>query len=229
MNDNNKNLGTLGEVAEAYSSKPNRYFSGARTSFIDDLPANPTARLLEIGCGNGDTAAYARKTGKCGWCAGVELCQEPAAEAAKQLEQVLVGDLEQMDLPFPLAHFDVLIMSEVIEHLRDPWAALRKLRPYLKPGARVAAGSPNVAHHSVFRMLLRGRWDYAPMGVMDRTHLRWFTPATYRQLFEDCGYEVVSVSPPSPLRFKASLFNRLTFGQLQHLLHTQIYLQAKRI
>ena len=216
------------EIPADYSVKPARYFSGARKLFVDDLPPNPTARLLEIGCGNGDTAAYARKTGKCGWATGVELCAEPATEAAKQLNQVLVGDLEQMDLPFAPASFDLLIMSEVLEHLRDPWAALRKLHPFLKPGALALAGSPNVAHHSVLRMLWRGQWDYAPMGIMDKTHLRWFTPATYRGLFEDCGFDVEFSGPAAPLRFKARLFNQLTFGRLQHLLHSQVYLKARR-
>jgi SAM-dependent methyltransferase len=216
------------EVIADYSRKPTRYFSGARRLFVGDLPVNPKARLLEIGCGNGDTAAYARKTDKCGSCVGVELCAEPAAEAARQLDRVIVGDVEQMDLPFPPGHFDILIMSEVLEHLRDPWSALRKLHPLLAPGAWVLAGSPNVAHRSVLAMLWRGRWDYAPMGIMDKTHLRWFTPITYRGLFEDCGYAVEYSGPAVPLRFKAALFNRVTFGRLQHTLHSQIYLKAKK-
>jgi SAM-dependent methyltransferase len=212
-----------------YSDKPDGYFAGARKRFIDDLPANPAARLLEIGCGNGDTAAYARKTGKCGWCAGVEVNSEPAAEAARQMDMVLAGDIEQLELPFPLSHFDVLIMSEVLEHLRDPWQVLRKIRPYLASGAVVLAGSPNVAHRSVLTMLLRGGWDYALVGIMDKTHLRWFTPDSYRRLFEDCGYQVEFSGPALPLRAKARWFDRLTFGRLRHLLHTQLYLKGRPV
>lgn len=211
-----------------YGHKPSGYFTGARKPFVDDLPANPNARLLEIGCGNGDTAAYALATGKCGWCAGVELCIEPAAEAAGRLHAVHVGDIEELQLPYPPNHFDVLIMSEVLEHLRNPWVTLRNLHPLLASGAWVLSGSPNAAHHSVLRMLMRGRWDYAPVGIMDQTHLRWFTPATYREMFEACGYEIVSVGPASPLRPKARWFNHLTCGGLQHLLHSQICLKARR-
>lgn len=221
-------LFTWNNSAAEYQEKPKGYFSGARRAFVDDLPPNPQGRLLEIGCGNGDTAIYALETGKCGWCAGVELCPAPAALAARRLNDVVLGDIEQVELPYPMTHFDALIMSEVIEHLRDPWAVLKKLHPLLKPGAWVLAGSPNVSHYSVVRMLLAGQWTYSAVGIMDKTHLRWFTAASYRQLFEDCGYSVQFVGPASPLRRKARWLNHLTRGRLLHLLHEQIYLRATR-
>jgi 2-polyprenyl-3-methyl-5-hydroxy-6-metoxy-1,4-benzoquinol methylase len=211
-----------------YEEKPVNYFSGARKSFVDELPTSSTARMLEIGCGNGDTAAYAKTTGKCVSSCGVELCEEPAEEARTKMDVVIVGDVETLELPFERESFDVLIMSEVVEHLRDPWAALRKLHPFLKPGAIVLAGSPNVAHHSVLWMQIRGQWTHAPSGIMDRTHLRWFTPASYRQLFEDCGFTVDFSGTANPLRWKARWFNRLTFTKWEHMLHTQIFLKGRR-
>lgn len=214
-------------IAACYSNKPRQYFAGARKRFIDDLPFNPAARLLEIGCGNGDTAAYAKLSGKCGYAAGVELCREAAEEAMNRMDHVVIGDVEQLELPFPPVHFDVLILSEVLEHLRDPWRVLHRLRAYLVPGARLHSGSPNVAHWSIPLMLTHGRFDYNMVGILDKTHLRWFTPSTYRELFEDCGYRVEFVGPASPLRRKARVFDWLTRGRLQHLLHTQIYIRAR--
>jgi 2-polyprenyl-3-methyl-5-hydroxy-6-metoxy-1,4-benzoquinol methylase len=211
-----------------YADKPTGYFAGARKAFIDDLPTNTQARLLEIGCGNGDTAAYAVSKGKCGWCAGVEICAEPAREASTHMNEVLVGDVEDIQLPFPREHFDVLIMSEVIEHLRDPWSTLKKLHAYLKPGGLVMAGSPNVAHYSVVFMLLNGRWDYTNLGIMDKSHYRWFTPSTYCNLFEDCGFEVISVGPAYPLSTKQNLANLMLLGRMQYLFYVQIYLRARR-
>lgn len=210
-----------------YSQNPVNYFSRARKPFIDLLPVNPDARLLEIGCGNGETAAYAIATGKCGWCAGVELCPEPATEASGRMNDVQVGDVEKIALPYPPSYFDVLIMSEVIEHLVDPWALLKKISPLMKNGALVLAGSPNVAHRSVIKMLMRGRWDYAPMGIMDRTHLRWFTPATYKELFEDCGFEVLRCGPAASLTGKARWLNLATGRRFEHLLSPQISLNAR--
>jgi len=211
-----------------YNENPISYFSGVRKLFVDDLPANPQGRLLEIGCGTGETAAYAMATGKCGWCAGIELCHTHAVEASNYLNDVQIGDVGKIDLPYPKEHFDVMIMSEIIEHLIDPWATLTKLRLLLKVGALVVAGSPNVAHRSVLRMLLQGRWDYTSEGIMDQTHLRWFTPATYKELFEDSGFEVIWCGPAAPLAGKALWFNRLTGRRFEHLLLTQISLKAIR-
>jgi 2-polyprenyl-3-methyl-5-hydroxy-6-metoxy-1,4-benzoquinol methylase len=195
--------------------------------FVDGLPVNPSARLLEIGCGTGNTAAYALAERKCGWCCGVELHAEPAAAAGAKLPQVVVGDIEKLDLDFAPATFDVLILSEILEHLVDPAAALRKLRPLMKPRALVMAGSPNVGHYSVALMLLRGGWDCQKDGIMDATHLRWFTPRTYQALFEGAGYIVKHVGPAEPLRWKARLLNALLLKKCEHLFFTQIYLQGQ--
>lgn len=218
----------MNNLASEYTNKPERYFSGARTAFIDQLPLNPLGRLLEVGCGSGDTAAYALSEKKAGWSAGIELCAEPAELARRQLNDVIVGDVEVINIPYEKESFDALLMSEVIEHLRDPWAALTKLRRYLKAGAWVIAGSPNVAHYSVLFNLLMGRWEYQSMGLMDKTHLRWFTPSSYRALFESCGFDVMYVGPAYPLRMKARCFNFLTLGKFQHLLHSQISITARR-
>lgn len=211
-----------------YADRSSHYFAGARTQFVDELPEAPAARILEIGCGNGDTGALALARGKCGFVCGVELCDEPAAVARGKMSQVLVGDVEKIELPFAPHHFDALLMSEVIEHLVDPWTVLRKLHPLLRPGGIVIAGSPNVAHNRILRMLLRGEWLYEDAGPLDKTHLRWFTPKSYRRLFEECGFVVEKVVPGGPFGAKGRLFDALTMGRAQHLLMPQIVLKARR-
>ncbi len=213
-------------MTQDYTQKPAGYFDTARKSFIDLLPRNPEARLLEIGTGSGDTAAYALAEWKCGWCCGLELCEGPAAEARKKIQQVIVGDVERINLDLPEKSFDILILSEVLEHLVDPWSVLRRLRPLMKPGALVVAGSPNVCHRSVIYNLFRGEWRYESRGIYDATHLRWFSPSSYRAMFEDCGFAVDAVGPSYPLRWKARLFNKVTGKRFEYLLHSQILLQA---
>jgi SAM-dependent methyltransferase len=215
----------VGPAAD-YAAKRDEYFTGARRLFVDDLPRNLSARLLEIGCGTGNTAAYALAQGKCGWSCGIELCPDPATEAATKMDRVIVGDIEQVHLDLPLASFDVIIMSEVLEHLVNPSRVLERLRVFLKPGALVLAGSPNVCHYSVLLMLLKGRWDYQEKGILDVTHLRWFTPRSYRDLFESAGYVVDYVGPASPLRLKARLADAVLLGRVKHLLFSQIYLRG---
>jgi len=213
---------------EAYSKKVPQYFDGIRRDYIAALPHNPTAKILEIGCGDGGTGALALSERKCGYYAAVEIFPEAAAKASRQINEVVVGNVEQVQLPWEPDTFDALIMSEVLEHLVDPWATLRKIHPLLKRRALVFASSPNVSHRRVVSMLIRGEWNLDNAGIMDRTHLRWFTPKTYRELFQSSGYHVDSVKEATPLTKKAQVIVFFTFGRFRHLFMTQVDLRARR-
>ncbi|MEL6576009.1 MAG: class I SAM-dependent methyltransferase [Pseudomonadota bacterium] len=208
-----------------YDIKETSYYDGVRKDWIDRLPEGGGLRILEIGCADGGTGHYALVNGRAAFYAGVELMPGPAAKAEAVLSQVITGDVEKLSLPFEPESFDALLMSEVLEHFVDPWAALtEKLVPLLKPGARVFASSPNVAHRAVLRQLLRGRWDLTDSGTMDRTHLRWFTPATYREMLEGAGVEIDHIGPldTSPAGFKQRVVNFVTGGCFDHLYWYQI-------
>jgi 2-polyprenyl-3-methyl-5-hydroxy-6-metoxy-1,4-benzoquinol methylase len=215
--------------AQAYSVKAASYFTGIRPDYLNELPINRDARILEVGCGDGANGALALSEGRCGTYCGVELCAQAAQLACTRITEVVTGDVEHLVLTWPKSYFDVLILSEVLEHLVDPWATLRKLKPLLRAEALVFASSPNVSHHRVVSMVARGDWKLADLGVMDRTHLRWFTPATYRALFESCAYAVESVRELEPLSFKAEIFSLLTFNRFRHLFIRQISLRARSV
>lgn len=90
--------------------------------------------------------------------------------------------------------FDCILFNDVLEHLVDPWEAVREAARFLSPGGCVVASMPNMRHWPVLKELVfRGRWDYTDMGVLDRTHLRWFTRDTMIELFERNGYAVQSI------------------------------------
>ena len=214
--------------AGAYELKDPDYFEGARKDFVEQLPVNPRAHILEIGCSNGNTGALALQMKKCGKYTGVEIHDEAAQKARGKITEVLIGDVEQMELPWEDQSFDALILSEVLEHLVDPWKLLRRLHRYMKPGALVFASSPNVSHHRIIRMLLKGEWNLTDDGIMDRTHLRWFTPGTFAAMFEDNGYEVLKVEPMSPFRFQVKLQIALLLGRGKHLFIKQIKLMARK-
>jgi 2-polyprenyl-3-methyl-5-hydroxy-6-metoxy-1,4-benzoquinol methylase len=213
----------------SYEAKPDGYFDGTRYDFIRLLPENKQGRILEIGCGFGETGTQALKDMKCAAYIGVELSDRAAKIASHKLTKVLHGNIETMTLDFEPQSFDVLIMSEVLEHLVDPWATLRRLHPFIKTGGKVLASSPNMSHHSVIRRLLRGDWTLADSGVMDRTHLRWFTPKSYASMFQDTGFQVKSVKPVRAFGRKASLINWLTGNKLSYLFMNQICIQAERL
>jgi 2-polyprenyl-3-methyl-5-hydroxy-6-metoxy-1,4-benzoquinol methylase len=214
--------------APSYDHKERRYFAGVRSDLIDRLAPDRSRAILEIGCGEGSTGSYAKDQGKCGLYVGVELFASAASVATSRIDRVYTANIESFDLPEPRESFDVLIAGEVVEHLVDPWAVLRRLRTYLRPGGLVMASSPNVSHYSVIWMLLKGDWTLADSGRMDRTHLRWFTPRSYADMFQSCGFEVLSTGPlrePGP---RAKLIAKLSRGRLEHLFIGQIVVVGKK-
>ena len=216
-------------LTQAYSQKTVDYFHGVRRDIIDDLPAGRQLTVLEIGCGGGATLAYAKSQGKAARVVGVEIDPQAAAAARMKVDEVVEGNIETIELPFACNSFDVAILSEVLEHLVDPWQFLKKLHPLLKIGGLIYASSPNVAHISVLRALLRNRWDYTDRGCFDWTYLRWFTSATYREMVESAGFKVVWVRPLAPMTTKQTLANALTLNLFPHLFMSQIFIKAERI
>lgn len=213
---------------DAYSVKPEHYFSGARQDYVALLPNNPEAVVLELGCGDGSTGVAVQAANKCERYCAIEINAAAAAIARTRLHEVISGDVETMTLPWLPQSFDALIMSEVLEHLLDPWTTLAKLVPLLKSGGLVLASSPNIAHWRIIRELLQGNFDYADSGVMDRTHMRWFTLASYRAMFEQAGIEVRSITPIGKPGRLDRLLRLATLGRAPHLTARQINLVGIR-
>lgn len=153
-------------------------------------------RVLEVGCASGQTLAYMRERGA-EFTVGVEHSTKAAALAAERgVTQVILGDIEHIDLDLEPCSFDLLIAGHVLEHLADPWAVLRRLRRLLRTGGQLVGALPNVRNYSVvFPLLLRGEWEYEPSGVMDWTHLRFFSFKGVRRLLEQAGFEVDKIEP----------------------------------
>lgn len=209
-------------TAREYSTKPAEYFDGAREDIVARLPSNPSAKILEIGCGNGSTGTIAKAQGKCAVYVGVDVDERAADLARKTLDSVVLGNVEHIDFAELGGPFDAAILSEVLEHLLDPWAVVSRLQSVLQPGALIFASSPNVANLGLVRQLLKNRFDYAAAGVMDRTHLRWFTSETYTEMFENAGFTTLSSEPLRKPSKKWLIFNAMTGGLFAHLASSQI-------
>ncbi len=212
----------------AYLAKAGAYFEGARADYVAQLPVSATARILELGCADGGTGALALAQGKCGTYVGIELHEPSAIKARARLTEVLIGNIETMQLDYAPASFDALIISEVLEHLIDPWGVVGRLAPLVRPGGLVFASSPNISHYEVIRALLRGRWDLTDQGVMDRTHLRWFTPQSYAQMFDQAGFDVASVQAIRAPGWRPRLVNTLTGNRYRHLFIKQISIMGRK-
>jgi len=212
-----------------YKAKPQTYFSGARSDFVGLLPCDASAAILEIGCGTGATGALALKEGRCGRYIGVELFEAAADEARQVLSEVLTGNVENLRFDWQPASFDALILSEVLEHLIEPGRVLQDLARFVRPGGLVMASSPNIAHWRVVRELILGRFNLADKGVFDRTHMRWFTPGTFAEMFEQAGFKIERVGPVTPFGARTRALSKLTRGRVDHLFMTQIALIGRRL
>lgn len=150
-------------------------------------------RVLEVGCATGYMSKVLTERG----CrvTGVELDPEAARKAEEHCEEVIVGDIETLDLTETLgsASFEAVVFGDVLEHLRDSLAVLRRMRPLLAPEGFVVASIPNVAHGAVRLALLRGQFEYRPLGLLDDTHLRFFTRDSVEELFRTAGFVVVEM------------------------------------
>jgi 2-polyprenyl-3-methyl-5-hydroxy-6-metoxy-1,4-benzoquinol methylase len=150
--------------------------------------AGESRRVLELGCATGYMSEVLRARG-C-YVVGVERDPLMAELAEQRCDRLIVGDLDLLDLAEELAgeRFDVIVAADVLEHLRDPLHVLRSLRPLLAENGYLVASIPNVAHGSVRLALLEGRFPYQERGLLDRTHLRFFTRESIGQLLEDAGF-----------------------------------------
>jgi len=168
----------------------------AHTKLLDAVGSG--RRVLDVGCSSGYLSSPLAARGNV--VVGIELDPEAAREAEAFCERVVVGDVESMELPFEPASFDVVLLGDVIEHLRNPARALARLRPLLRPGVRLVLSTPNVANWAIRLSLLGGRWRYTDRGILDRTHTHLFTRATLREAIESAGYVVdrIDFSAPMP-------------------------------
>jgi 2-polyprenyl-3-methyl-5-hydroxy-6-metoxy-1,4-benzoquinol methylase len=146
--------------------------------------------VLELGCATGRVTRHLAERLACR-VTGVEFDPQAAELARPFCERLIVGDLEaDATLCEAAGAYDVILAGDVLEHLREPARVMAALRSSLKPGGTWVISVPNVAHWSVRKELLRGRFDFTDTGVMDRTHLRWFTVKTLSEMIEEAGYTV---------------------------------------
>lgn len=169
------------------------YHSHARTEIVPYLPASPK-RLLELGCSAGGTVAHIKSIFPDLWAAGVELHQESAIAAKEHLDMVWQGTVEDTpwDKEIVPGSLDAVLCLDILEHLVDPWTHVKRLTPLLAPNGRLIISIPNIRNLKFIRKLLfNGDFRYKDAGLLDRTHLRFFTRETASELATCGGLKLV--------------------------------------
>ncbi|MDD3225242.1 MAG: glycosyltransferase [Clostridium sp.] len=171
------------------------YSSGIRydiLGLIDDK-SDSLIRVLEIGCACGGTLLEIKNRYKNAELHGIEL-NENSANISKLIADVKAENVENENLSYDENYFDYIIFGDVLEHLYNPCKVLKNIKKYLKEDGKILSSIPNVMHYSVIRGLLNGRWNYEDAGILDRTHIRFFTLYEINDMFIKAGYELNKIS-----------------------------------
>jgi 2-polyprenyl-3-methyl-5-hydroxy-6-metoxy-1,4-benzoquinol methylase len=205
----------------AFLKEDDDYYNMFKWWMLPYIQDGPNA-VLDLGCASGVMGRVLLEKGKAKEVVGAEIFPAAAAEAQKTYQKVYVGDVEEMDLAYE-NYFDYVICGDVLEHLKDPYKVLQRIFKWLKPGGKVLVCLPNVRHYHVVRNLVfRGKWDYVSAGVMDKTHLRFFTRDSCRNMIEQAGFivcheEMIIYGP------KKGFCNNVTLGLFREFLASQMF------
>lgn len=166
--------------------------------------------ILDVGCATGYLGLAIKKKGNRVY--GIEISEKAAKKAKEVLDDVIVGNIEEINIPYPTEYFDIIICSDILEHLIAPEQVLVKLIKYLKPNGVLLVVVPNVAHYSLRWMLLRGKWKYTRTGSMDYGHIRFFTKKSMTKLLECSGYKTKNTIPWIDLPYPIRIIDKCSYG-----------------
>lgn len=224
-------------MIEYIAEKPAHYFRDPRWALVRWVREGQH-RVLDVGCGEGRTAAALKAAGKAVEVVGVEKHPAIAKLAADGVDRVICADVEETSLPLEPGYFSYILLGDILEHLRNPWAVLKHLSPCLCAGGRIIASIPNVRHWRVVGdLVLRGEWEYKGCGVLDDGHLRFFTRRSIDRLFESSGLVVERMTPEfrgllpserSLLRRVTLAVDRMTLGLFEGFLTLRYIVEARK-
>ena len=164
------------------------YYSNINVDLLNAINV-PPKKVLEIGCGEGWFGKKVKELHPDCTYHGVELFPDAAKVAKDNIDGVWIGNIEERQVMDAIpTGYDLLVFGDVLEHLIDPWATLKLLRSKAADQSTCVACIPNVAHWSMIARLLAGQWTYEDAGLLDRTHLRFFTVETMIKMFQDADW-----------------------------------------
>jgi cyclopropane fatty-acyl-phospholipid synthase-like methyltransferase len=173
-----------------------KYDDNPRTELID-LITEPPHRVLEIGCGAGATGLALKQKFQDIEYVGVEPDEGAAKIAQTRLDRVIFSDIEKVQwdtIGLHKEYFDLIICADVLEHIYDPWKTLFALRNNIAPDGKILASIPNIQHISIINNLLNDHWTYSKYGLLDATHIRFFTLSEITKMFSGTGYKMIQCS-----------------------------------
>ena len=219
----------MGIDSKKYDETPGNYYGQKRPEMLRYLPADAMI-ILDVGCGEGCFGELIKSQRNAEvW--GIELFPQAVEKAKAKLDRVYVGNIEIDQFDLPEEYFDFIVFNDVLEHLIYPWDVLRQVKKYIEKRGYVLASIPNIRYfEQVKRLVLRGDWDYERWGLMDRTHIRFFTFKGMRKMLEQNGYTVLNIEGINYEEFswKFNILNILLGKRFEDMRYLQFACLAKK-
>jgi 2-polyprenyl-3-methyl-5-hydroxy-6-metoxy-1,4-benzoquinol methylase len=191
------------------------------------FPDGPN-KVLDLGCGAGRVGKALLDSGKAVEVTGVEIFEPAAAETRKHYKAVHVGDIEEMTLDYN-DYFDVVVCGDVLEHLKEPAKVVKEIHRWLKPGGLIVCCVPNIRYWRISRdLIFKGDWEYVSEGIMDQTHLRFFTTKSFKRMLNKASFVIDHKDMRIAVGPKQRIFNQMTFGIFKEFLGFQILMTARK-
>lgn len=219
--------GSLGDHVKIDSDPETQssYYEFVREEIAPFLPER-LERVLEVGCGAGGTLRWIKQRFPSARTIGIEINSSLANALSANVDEVHIVDGGIP--PSGIELVDVILFLDVLEHFADPSAVLLQYIQLLKTGGTVIISMPNVAHYSIsFPLLFRRKFDYQEAGIMDRTHLHFFTDRSMVEMLNSVGLRVSEAIMNGPSDGRTKVFNRLTLGRFCHYLTKQYVMRCE--
>ncbi len=214
-------------MENGHFEKSQDYYSGVRTDLVSLAP-DIRGRVLEIGCAEGLTLEYLKTRFDCE-VVGLDYCESALATARNKGLEVHVCDLNSEPLPFKEREFDFILIGDVLEHLYDPWSVLRSVVTTMKDDGTILISIPNVKHYTLLKdLILRDRWEYCEAGLLDVTHIRFFTYDGILKLLSRSGLTLSKVKHNIVRSRLMRFINLLCFNRLQSFFIFHYLVAAKK-
>jgi 2-polyprenyl-3-methyl-5-hydroxy-6-metoxy-1,4-benzoquinol methylase len=217
-----------------YNDKDTIYFSTVRTELINLANIQDHQTILEIGAAGGDTLIAIKKSHPSIKATGIELFELPNSNQRNPIiDEFIVGSIEELENPVFLNHFDVIIIGDVLEHLLDPWKTIDKLTHWLKLGGKLIVSTPNVRDvETLYKIVVKGDFQYGRSGVLDKTHLRFFCKKNIVDLVTSPSLALERITTNFKeimLPSKRRVVNTITLGLFEEFLATQYFTVSRKV
>ena len=212
---------------DCFSRASDPYYNQEKRFIYHLIPDGPN-KIMDCGCAAGQLGKGLIESNKASEVIGIEIFEPAAREAMKIYKKVHMGDIETMDLSYE-EYFDIVVCGDILEHLKEPRNLVRQIHRALKTGGILICCVPNIRYWRIWRdVIFKGDFCYTAEGILDQTHLRFFTSRSLRRMLTQASFSVEYCGLKMAVGPKQRIFNSFTFGLFREFLGFQIIMSARK-